>query len=55
MDKDLFLNKLIDLYLKYQIYRAMLESNASEHLARMVAMDNATPFSISNTNILEEA
>jgi len=42
VDKDLFLNKLIDLYLNYQIYRAMLESNASEHFARMVAMDNAT-------------
>lgn len=42
VDKDLFLNKLIDLYLSYQIYRAMLESNASEHFARMVAMDNAT-------------
>ena len=37
VDKDLFLNKLIDLYLNYQIYRAMLESNASEHFARMVA------------------
>ena len=42
VDKDLFINKLIDLYLNYQIYRAMLESNASEHFARMVAMDNAT-------------
>ena len=25
-----------------QIYRALLESNASEHGARMTAMDNAT-------------
>ncbi|MCS7262330.1 MAG: F0F1 ATP synthase subunit gamma [Aquificaceae bacterium] len=42
VDRELFLNKLIDLYLNYQLYRAMLESNASEHFARMVAMDNAT-------------
>ncbi|MFN3976540.1 MAG: F0F1 ATP synthase subunit gamma [Aquificaceae bacterium] len=42
VDMELFLNKLIDLYLNYQIYRAMLESNAAEHFARMIAMDNAT-------------
>ncbi|MFN7065969.1 MAG: F0F1 ATP synthase subunit gamma [Aquificaceae bacterium] len=42
VDRELFVNKLIDLYLNYQIYRAMLESNAAEHFARMVAMDNAT-------------
>ncbi len=42
VDRELFLNKLIDLYLNYQLYRAMLESNAAEHFARMVAMDNAT-------------
>ncbi len=42
VDRELLVNKLIDLYLNYQLYRAMLESNASEHFARMVAMDNAT-------------
>lgn len=42
VDKEFFVNKLIELYLNYQIYRAMLESNASEHFARMIAMDNAT-------------
>ncbi|MFN3599675.1 MAG: F0F1 ATP synthase subunit gamma [Aquificaceae bacterium] len=42
VDRELFVNKLIDLYLNYQLYRAMLESNAAEHFARMVAMDNAT-------------
>ncbi|MCS6998822.1 MAG: F0F1 ATP synthase subunit gamma [Aquificaceae bacterium] len=42
VDKELLVSKLIDLYLNYQLYRAMLESNASEHFARMVAMDNAT-------------
>ncbi len=42
VDKELFVNRLIDLYLNYQLYRAMLESNAAEHFARMVAMDNAT-------------
>jgi len=36
------LSAVINLYLNYQIYRAMVESNASEHFARMVAMDNAT-------------
>lgn len=40
--EDVFLNKLLELYLNYQIYRALLESNAAEHFARMVAMDNAT-------------
>ncbi|MFN3870595.1 MAG: F0F1 ATP synthase subunit gamma [Aquificaceae bacterium] len=42
VDKELFVNKIIDLYLNYQLYRAMLESNAAEHFARMIAMDNAT-------------
>lgn len=42
VEKEEFVNKLIDLYLNYQIYRSMVESNASEHFARMVAMDNAT-------------
>ncbi|MGC8852646.1 MAG: F0F1 ATP synthase subunit gamma [Hydrogenobacter sp.] len=42
VDKEEFISKLIDLYLNYQIYRAMVESNAAEHFARMVAMDNAT-------------
>ncbi len=36
------LSAVMNLYLNYQIYRAMVESNASEHFARMVAMDNAT-------------
>ncbi|WP_448588428.1 F0F1 ATP synthase subunit gamma [Thermocrinis sp.] len=42
VDPETFINRLIDLYLNYQLYRAMLESNAAEHFARMVAMDNAT-------------
>ncbi|WP_448583306.1 F0F1 ATP synthase subunit gamma [Thermocrinis sp.] len=42
VDAQTFIDKLIDLYLNYQLYRAMLESNAAEHFARMVAMDNAT-------------
>ena len=42
VDKEVLVNKLIDLYLNYQIYRALLESNAAEHFARMIAMDNAT-------------
>ena len=36
------LEVLIPRYLNYQLWRVLLESNASEHGARMVAMDNAT-------------
>ena len=36
------LNVLVPRYLNYQLWRALLESNASEQGARMVAMDNAT-------------
>lgn len=41
-DPHELLDQIIDIYINYQIYRAMLESNAAEHFARMVAMDNAT-------------
>ena len=33
---------LLPVYLETQIYRALLESTASEQGARMTAMDNAT-------------
>jgi F-type H+-transporting ATPase subunit gamma len=36
------LETLVPLYLNYQIWRVLLESNAAEQGARMVAMDNAT-------------
>ena len=36
------LNILVPRFLNYQIWRALLESNASEQGARMIAMDNAT-------------
>ena len=36
------LERLLPEFLTYQIWRALLESNASEQGARMVAMDNAT-------------
>ncbi len=36
------LESLIPRYLNYQLWRIMLESNAAEQGARMVAMDNAT-------------
>jgi F-type H+-transporting ATPase subunit gamma len=32
----------VPLYLQYQVWRGLLESNAAEQGARMVAMDNAT-------------
>lgn len=39
---DTVLEKLIPRLLEMQIYQAQLESNASEHSARMVAMKNAS-------------
>ena len=36
------LESLIPRFLNYQIWRALLESNAAEQGARMVAMDSAT-------------
>jgi F-type H+-transporting ATPase subunit gamma len=41
-DPKSILNQLVPRYLNYQLWRALLESNASEQGARMVAMDNAT-------------
>ena len=38
----LFIQELIPKSLKIQVYKAVLESNASEHGARMTAMDKAT-------------
>ena len=40
--KVALLDRLISMYVRIQIYRALLESVASEHGARMTAMDNAT-------------
>ncbi len=39
---DAILDMIVPQYLSYQVWRAFLESNASEQGARMVAMDNAT-------------
>lgn len=36
------LDSLLPRHLEMQVWRALLESNASEHAARMVAMENAT-------------
>ncbi|GHB54524.1 ATP synthase F1 subunit gamma [Persicitalea jodogahamensis] len=41
-DEEQIVNELIPKSLKIQLYRAVLESNASEHGARMTAMDKAT-------------
>jgi F-type H+-transporting ATPase subunit gamma len=41
-DKDRLLEQLLPLYAQSQIYRAILESVASEFGARMTAMENAT-------------
>ena len=40
--KEAIVEKLIPKWLKIQLYKAVLESNASEHGARMTAMDKAT-------------
>ena len=41
-DQRSILDSILPLYLNVEIYRALLESVASEHGARMTAMDNAT-------------
>ena len=41
-DKDAVLSELAALYLKQEIFQLILESQASEHSARMVAMKTAT-------------
>lgn len=41
-DTTTILAKLLPLYLNMQLWRAVLDSNASEQGARMAAMDNAT-------------
>lgn len=41
-DMETVLNKLIPRYVNLMIYTALLDSNASEHAARMVAMQTAT-------------
>lgn len=41
-DKEYIIQELIPKSLKIQLYKALLESNASEHGARMTAMDKAT-------------
>jgi len=40
--QELLLSRLLERYIDMIIFRAMLESIASEHGARMTAMDNAT-------------
>ncbi len=41
-DQDTLVENLIPTSLKVKLYKALLESNASEHGARMTAMDKAT-------------
>lgn len=41
-DKESLLARLLPMYVEVSLYRAMLDSLASEHGARMTAMDNAT-------------
>jgi len=41
-NQDALLDTLLPMYVEVEIYRALLESVASEHGARMTAMDSAT-------------
>jgi F-type H+-transporting ATPase subunit gamma len=41
-NKEALLERLLPMYMEIQSFRALLESVASEHGARMTAMDNAT-------------
>jgi F-type H+-transporting ATPase subunit gamma len=41
-DINAFIENLLQRYLNFQLYRGMLESNAAEQAARMMAMENAT-------------
>jgi F-type H+-transporting ATPase subunit gamma len=41
-DRDAVLDRLVPVYVEISVLHAMLESNASEHGARMTAMDAAT-------------
>jgi F-type H+-transporting ATPase subunit gamma len=41
-DQQTILNTILPLYVNVEVYRALIESVASEHGARMTAMDNAT-------------
>ena len=41
-DEEAILKKLLPRNIEVQVFRAMLENGASEHGARMMAMDNAT-------------
>jgi F-type H+-transporting ATPase subunit gamma len=40
--REALLERLLPMYVEVSVFRAMLESNASEHGARMSAMDSAT-------------
>jgi F-type H+-transporting ATPase subunit gamma len=41
-DKDTILDNILPMYVQVELYRAALESTASEYGARMTSMENAT-------------
>ena len=41
-EEEVILNTLLERYMTVEVYRAFLESSASEHGARMTAMDSAS-------------
>ena len=52
-DKESILDELLPKLVDIQVWRTMLESNAAEQAARMVAMDNATTNAIELIKALE--
>jgi len=51
-DPDSVLNQMLFRIIELQIYQALLESNASEHSARMMAMKNASEAALDMTSDL---
>jgi F-type H+-transporting ATPase subunit gamma len=51
-DAEALLNDIVPRFTRLQIYQSLLESFASEHSARMVAMNNATDNAIELVDIL---
>ncbi len=54
-DQGELLNQIIPRFTALQVYRAVLEAQASEHAARMISMQNATDNAMELTSVLQLA
>jgi F-type H+-transporting ATPase subunit gamma len=54
-DQGELLNQIIPRFTALQVYRAVLEAQASEHAARMISMQNATDNAMELTGVLQLA